>query len=159
MLGLEAEREMLCRTLSARDAVKHVLELREEKSMQVITLMWHWWLERNRVREGEQKMDAAKLAYIVRKNSEDFLAIGSSSKAPVHRVRKKWERPGVDVPRINCDGAFRSETSQGGRGFVIRDAAGQVIKAGAGSCPHLLDALHAEMLVCLEGVRTAGRWE
>jgi len=46
--------------------------------------------------------------------------------------------------------------STGGRGFDIRDCDGQVIKAGAGQCSHLLDALHAELLACLAGVRAAG---
>ena len=39
---------------------------------------------------------------------------------------------------------------------MIRDCDGQVIKAGAGQCSHLLDALHAELLACLAGVRAAG---
>ena len=65
-------------------------------------------------------------------------------------------RPIEDVLKINCDGAYRSETSSGGWGFVIRDRDGQVVQAGAGQCTHLLDALHAELLACLAGVRVAG---
>jgi hypothetical protein len=33
------------------------------------------------------------------------------------------------------------------RVFIIRDDAGILIKTGAGSCSHLLDAFHAEPLV------------
>ncbi|CAO2190873.1 unnamed protein product [Urochloa humidicola] len=40
--------------------------------------------------------------------------------------------------------------------FVIRNTEGQVIKAGAGRCEYLMDALHAELLACLMGVKTAG---
>jgi len=61
-----------------------------------------------------------------------------------------------DVLKINCDGVFRSATSVGGSGFVIRDDSGLVIKSGAGNCTHLMDALHAEMLAILAGVRAAG---
>ena len=39
---------------------------------------------------------------------------------------------------------------------MIRDCDGQVIKAGAGQCSHLLEALHAEQLACLASVRAAG---
>lgn len=60
-----------------------------------------------------------------------------------------------NVLKINCDEAYRSETSTGGWGFVIRDEAGQVIRSRAGSCSHMLDALHAELLACLARVRTA----
>ena len=35
-------------------------------------------------------------------------------------------RPIEDVLKINCDGAYRNETSSGGWGFVIRDRDGPV---------------------------------
>jgi len=43
-----------------------------------------------------------------------------------------------------------------GWGFVTRDDSGIAIKAGAENCAHLMDALHAEMLAILAGVRAAG---
>ncbi|RLN28963.1 hypothetical protein C2845_PM05G15270 [Panicum miliaceum] len=101
-------------------------------------------------------MEPSQLACIIWKNTDEFPTIGNVCTAIEPRSRKKWERPGKDVLKINCDGAFRSETSVGGWGFVIRDSAGLVIRSGAGSCLHLMDALHAELLACLAGVRAAG---
>jgi hypothetical protein len=124
--------------------------------VQVVTLLWNWWLERNRVREGERRMEPVHLACIARKTSDEFLAIGSQRPVSAARRMRRWVRPTEDVLKINSDGAYRSETSTGGWGFVIRDCDGQVIKAGAGQCPHLLEALHAELLACLAGVRAAG---
>ena len=156
ILGLETVREMLSKTSSARDAVRKILELGEKISVQVVTLLWNWWLERNRVREGERRMEPDHLAYIVRKTSDEFLAMGSQHPVSAANRMKRWTRPPEDVLKINCDGAYRSVTSTGGWGFVIRDCDGQVIKAWAGKCSHLLDALHAELLACLAGVRAAG---
>ncbi|RCV17582.1 hypothetical protein SETIT_3G231600v2 [Setaria italica] len=42
-------------------------------------------------------------------------------------------------------------SGDGGWGYVIRDDACTVVSAGAGRCEYLLDALHAELLACLEG--------
>ena len=108
------------------------------------------------MREGERRMEPDHLAYIVRKTSDEFLAMGSQRPVSAANRMKRWTRPPEDVLKINCDGAYRSVTSTGGWGFVIRDCDGQVIKAGAGKCSHLLDALHAELLACLAGVRAAG---
>jgi len=44
-------------------------------------------------------------------------------------------------------------------GFVIRDDSGVAIKSGAENYTHLMDALHAEMLAILAGVRAAGDLE
>ena len=61
--------------------------------------------------------------------------------------------------KLNCDGAFGSETLTSGWGFVIRYDSGVAINSGAGDCTHLMDALHAEMLSILAGVRAAGDLE
>ena len=58
--------------------------------------------------------------------------------------------------KINCDGAFGSETLTGGWGFVIKDDSGVAINSGAGNCTHLMDSLHTEMLASLAGARAAG---
>ena len=101
-------------------------------------------------------MEPDHLAYIVRKTSDEFLAMGSQHPVSAANRMKRWTRSPEDVLKINCVEAYRSVTSTGGWGFVIRDCDGQVIKAWAGKCSHLLDALHAELLACLAGVRAAG---
>lgn len=158
LLGLEQTREELCKTGSAKEAVRLILELDENVRLLLVTLLWHWWLERNRVRDGERRMEPTQLACIVRKNTDEFPTIGRPSSDSGTRIRKRWERPRADVLKINCDGAFRSETSAGSCGFVIRDAAGQVIRIGAGSWSHLMDALHAELLACWLVSGQQGRW-
>jgi len=147
---------MLSNTSSARDAVRTILDFDERKRLLAVTFMWHWWLERNRVREGDQRMEPSQLAYIAQKNTDEFQAIGGGCAEVKQREKKRWKRPPQEVLKINCDGAFRSETMTGGWGFVIRDDSGIAIKARVGNCAHLMDALHAEMLAILAGVRAAG---
>jgi len=77
MLGLCEVRDKLSHTFSAKEAVRSILELDENDILLAITLMWQWWLERNRVREGEQRMEPSQLAYIARKNTDEFQAISS----------------------------------------------------------------------------------
>ncbi|RLN13422.1 hypothetical protein C2845_PM09G23260 [Panicum miliaceum] len=54
-----------------------------------------------------------------------------------------------DQMKINTDGAFSQLSGDGGWGFVIRDEAGEVLKAGAGRIPYVSDAFHAEVIACL----------
>ena len=99
------------------------------------------------------------MAYIAQKNTDKFQAIGGGCAEVKQREKKRWKRPPQEVLKINCDGAFRSETLIGGWGFVIRDDSGVAIKSGAENYTHLMDALHAEMLAILAGVRAAGDLE
>ncbi|CAN6197019.1 unnamed protein product [Urochloa humidicola] len=124
--------------------------------MRIITLLWNWWLERNRVREGEVRRNTASIAVSVAKQSDEFLLIGQKGAAHAPQARHFWSRPPQDTYKINTDGAFSAATGEGGWGFVIRNNEGHVIRAGAGRCSFLLDALHAEVLACLMGVKEAG---
>ena len=51
--------------------------------------------------------------------------------------------------------SYIAETRCGGWGFVIRDAEGAVIYAGAGGIPCAMDAFHAEVLACHAGLKAA----
>jgi hypothetical protein len=58
----------------------------EEKCILVVTLLWHWWLERNRVREGEKRREVAGLAFIIRYQ----VTATENSRTP--RTLKKWSK-------------------------------------------------------------------
>jgi len=60
---------------------------------------------------------------------------------------KRWCKPVGDTLKINIDGSYIAETSCGGWCFVIRDAEGAVIHAGAGGIPCAMDAFHAVQLM------------
>ncbi|KAG2588003.1 hypothetical protein PVAP13_5NG187700 [Panicum virgatum] len=130
---------------SAKEMLKEIWGLEQKESLTVVLLLWHWWLERNRIREGERR-DLAGLIYIIRAQAVEFLNLATKLNSSPNGNRKKWSRPAGDVLRINSDGAFNPATRKGGWDFVIRDSQGTVIHAGAGAIPNALNALHVEVL-------------
>lgn len=73
------------------------------------------------------------------------------------RSTQKWRNPGVEMLKINVDGAYTPQTGNGGWGYVIRDDAGSLIESGAGRITHLMDAFHYEVLVLRAGIEAAAR--
>jgi hypothetical protein len=56
---------------------------------------------------------------------------------------KHWLQPEQGEVKVNSNGAFHEATKSGGWGFVIRDADGQVIRAGAGREEFLQNVFHS----------------
>ncbi|CAN6201987.1 unnamed protein product [Urochloa humidicola] len=152
---MEAIRSILSQKQSAREVVQYILELKERSQMHVIILLWQWWLERNRVREGDRRREAVGLAGVISRQSDEFLTIGREDQPQLIHRQKHWRKPHRGTFKINTDGAFLLNTGEGGWGYVIRDEEGNVIRAGAGRSSHLLDAFHAEVNACLRGVSAA----
>jgi hypothetical protein len=155
-LGLDSERLNLISRASATGMMEMILQMKEPVRMRVIVLLWYWWLE-NRIREGEKSRDPSTIAFAVARMSDEFLAIADEDKqrSCVSRVKAHWHKPPAGFLKINTDGAFAATSGSGGWGFVVRDEDGAVVCAGAGQCEYLLDALHAEALGCLQGIRAA----
>jgi len=161
-LLLEEERRTMGEMNSARGVIEYILRLPEKKQLQVVTLLWLWWQERNRRREGEKGREGAQLAVLIAHTADKYMKIGRPVTVPGPKTKKKWQRPDQGIYKINCDGSFHADTAVGGWGYVIRNDAGEVVLAGAGHCSHLMDALHAELLACQEGIKKAaeqGMWK
>ena len=67
----------------------------------------------------------------------------------------KWEKPGPEYIKVNCDAAFDAVTGNGGWGFVLRDADGDVVSARRCRVESLLNALHGELIAGIQGVQAA----
>lgn len=131
-----------------------MLQMKEEEQMKVMCLLWLWWKEHNKVREGNNRRAPAIIAHIVHQVANDYMSLRKKEirqPQPMHI----WQKPVDDQIKLNCDGAFSSEDSSGGWGYVLRDRDGDVILAGAGCLPHIQDALQAEVYACIKGVRGA----
>jgi hypothetical protein len=143
-----------------------IWKLEEKECILVVMLLWCWWLERNRIRGGERRREAAGIAFIIRFQAEEFMKIDAhqrrsdaagiafiirfqadkfikinarESPKPL-KALKRWSKPIEDVLKINSDAVFDPVTKKGGWGFVIWDSEGAMILAGAGAAPHALDA-------------------
>jgi len=154
-VGLEEIRERLAQSLSAEDFICKVLELDKKYLLRVCVLLYFWWRERNNVREGESMRNVTALSLMIQTYSDELLKEQQIHLGPSQRQEKRWKRPSEGVLKINVDAAFKPDTGQGGWGAVIRNAEGEVVRAGAGCLNHVMDALHAEMLAAREGVRLA----
>ncbi|RLN24757.1 hypothetical protein C2845_PM07G05680 [Panicum miliaceum] len=154
-LDMEDVRLALERADSAWEAVCFIMNLKESVQLKVINGLWHWWLERNRIREGERRRQAEELAYVVGRCTEEFIALNTKVGMLGERRREKWKRPASNKLKINSDGAFNAESGAGGWGFVIRDLDGDVVHAAAGRLEFVVDALQAEVMACLAGVKAA----
>jgi ribonuclease HI len=83
---------------------------------------------------------------------------GKQKKASFQPAEQKWQAPRGDVLKINCDGAFSTETKTGGWGFVVRDQYGDIRGAGAGFIPRAVSAAQAEMLACEAAAKASAGW-
>ena len=66
----------------------HVLEIPEVEQMQVVDMLWQWWLEWNWVSEGDQRRGPSAPAFVVTKQSEEFLTIGEDRQPVIQPAEK-----------------------------------------------------------------------
>jgi hypothetical protein len=50
---------------SAKEAPEVILSIEEQTMMKCITLLWTWWRERNRIREGESGRGVVALIHSI----------------------------------------------------------------------------------------------
>ncbi|RLN31237.1 hypothetical protein C2845_PM05G24200 [Panicum miliaceum] len=133
---MEEQRKLLSEMNSPNEVLHYILQMKGEEQMKMIVLLWKWWNERNRIREGEKGRETQDLVYLFQKNAQDFLNLGSTEEEAMSRPAQRWQKPTEDFIKINSDGAFLANTGEGGWGYVIRDGDGEVICAGAGPTFH-----------------------
>jgi len=129
-VGLEQTRSVLKEIQNPREVVHHILGLDTLTQVRVVTLLWTWWAERNRYREGEKECRVSDMAFMVTHQAYEFVEI-SKSKSGVSDggvAPKIWKKPNPDNLKINSDGAFFPSDGMGSWGYVIRDQDGQVVR-------------------------------
>jgi ribonuclease HI len=139
------------------EIVKMILALRSGIRLKVIFLLYNWWNERNSVREGEKRRQAAHIAGLSWKQAMEIenLHKPMQQESGVRRRMRKWQRPQAGKLKINVDGAFRELDKNGGWGYVIRDEDGRVIHSGSGRQRYACNAMQMELRACIEGVKAA----
>ncbi|TVU25790.1 hypothetical protein EJB05_28299, partial [Eragrostis curvula] len=102
---------------SPKLVVEYILKLKEEKKIQVICLLWTWWSERNRIREGENRRTVANLAHGIHIYSLEILRVLEKEKKPRSKSTSRWTRPDTGVLKINCDASIMAVSGTGGWGY------------------------------------------
>lgn len=80
----------------------HIFEMPEVEQMLVVDMLWQWWLERNWVSEGDQRRGPSALAFVVTKQSDEFLTIGEERQPLSSDLagRKRYSKPESNTYRI-----------------------------------------------------------
>lgn len=153
-LFLEKQQLDLAAKANPIEVLAYIFRLSDEVERKVIVMLWSWWGERNRRREGDGSQEPSYIAKSVVSYASEVGEVYTKEKHKHFREKKRWEKPQEDTLKINCDGAFHADTGAAGWGFVIRDADGDVALAGKGRLDHV-DSFQAEAISCLQGVQAA----
>lgn len=76
-------------------------------------------------------------------------------RSDTHQV---WQRPALDILKLNIDGASSAASGSGGWGFVVRGSQADVRGSGAGRIQHVASAPQAEGVAYLEALHVASDW-
>jgi len=121
----------------------------------VVTTLWHWWLERNRIRGGEKRREVGGLAFEIRFHTEEYLKLAASENPKPPKTLRRWTKPGGEVLKINSDGSFHEKEKIGAWSFVVRDSDGHGVLAGSGKLAAVHDALFVESEAVLAALKAA----
>jgi hypothetical protein len=92
-MQLQGVRDQLAQAITAKELVWEVLKLKKEVQRRVITVMYIWWSERCRVREGDAPRSSGQIAQIVRCYYEEWASLNNVQAAPVElRRRPIWSK-------------------------------------------------------------------
>jgi hypothetical protein len=73
-LGYENIRLKIQSVGSIEEAMDEIWKLSNEQKMQIVTMWWLWWRERNRVREGEMPLEIVEIVHRVKCISAEFVS-------------------------------------------------------------------------------------
>ena len=157
-LSLESVRKNLADAALVRIAVLRILELEEEQKLLVITALWFIWQERNIIREEGRRRPVELIARYAKTYIHEHRLEAEREQIRASRLVRRgerWQKPPVEFLKLNCDACFKSCSSSGSWGFLIRDSDGDVVITGRGKVDQLLNAFQGELIACLQGIQTA----
>jgi hypothetical protein len=154
-LGLEDVRMELAMSTSVLHALDIIWKTPVVTRLQIMTLWWLWWSNRNKLREGDITLDAAAVAHQARFYVAEYMEILGKKEKDKTREQTIWTAPDQDVLKFNIDGAFSKGHNHAGWGVVVRDHRGDVVAATAGQSEYVSDAFHAELCAAVQAVRLA----
>ena len=99
-LGFENVRQKLETADSARETLEMIWTLPERERLQILTSWWHWWNNRNKLREGELLVSCVDIVRRGISQADEFLEMFSNSCKKMNADPHKW-RPPEGVLKIN----------------------------------------------------------
>ena len=158
-MNLEDVRILLLTLGSAKEVVEHILSMNRDKQQLVISLLWAWWIGRNKANVGDRAPLVLEIASRASVLAAEFLRAHQEQPSISGKsIRKgnKWNPPPIDVLKINSDGSFHEKDKTDAWGFVVRDSDGHGVLAGSGKLAAVHDALSTtESEACLAALKAA----
>lgn len=129
----------------------------EEDDLLLVSCLAHkTWLRRNAVIFGGKIYFPAHLVHSTANSPVAFHQAQLSSPmgfgSPARPVRQVWQRPPVEVSKLNWDASLNKETRTMGVRVIIRDAEGLVLASLCSIVPFIMDPTIVEAIVAWKAV-------
>ena len=134
-----------------------ILQKTEEKCLKICTLLWSWWLQRNKANKGQNIKGIDEAYHSFQLNLTESLGKMEKTKEKKQKKSQVWSPPPDGFLKINSDGSFKEQNHNGGWGFIIRNDQGENLVAGAGNIRNVFDPLHAEAVAMKHAIEEAVR--
>ena len=142
---------------NAKWVMIQILNKKENICIKICTLLWTWWLERNRANQGQQVRNLNQILHSWQFHLLDYKQHLKKEKGKKQKSEQIWSSPPKDFLKVNLDGAFRKENQLGGWGFIISNERGEKLVAGAGKLDNIADPLQAEAMAMYNAIWEAER--
>jgi ribonuclease HI len=151
-------REKLLKSQDSIQFIMEITQLEKKQKLKTLGLIWWLWQSRNKTMAGDRRITQDSIPVLAKRAADEFDQYFSNDKCLKQKKNQTWNPPKEGVLKINIDGSFLPCNNSGGWGFIIRDANGEPMGAGAGSIPQANDALQTEAIACLTGLQWAQSW-
>ncbi|KAK9987726.1 hypothetical protein SO802_027965 [Lithocarpus litseifolius] len=118
----------------------------EDKLVQIVTIAWALWCNRNKVRNGRKRKTGMEITRWAATYPAKYTAATESTSFPRQtlELRSLWTPPAAPSFKVNVDGAVFSSQGAVGIGVLIRDDEGRVEGALSKKIMAPLGAVEAE---------------
>ena len=120
-------------------------ELPTHTRVQILTMWWHWWNNRNKLREGELPISSDDVVRRSISQADEFLELFGKGRNKNKADHTKWRPPADGVIKLNCDAAYNSGDSFATWGVAVRNQHGDLVAASAGKIDGIHDVFGAEL--------------
>ncbi|CAM0913463.1 unnamed protein product [Alopecurus aequalis] len=156
-LQLEDVRLSLMQCHGPLKVLEKIHQLPEKNKLTVVALLWAWWTERNKENHKEKRRSTEDMPFLVRHHVDEWIQFYKPKPRQASGDNPVWQPPPDDFIILNTNGAFVETDKISGWGAIARDRQGTVIFAAAGKILNACDAMHAEALAVMHGIRQADR--
>jgi ribonuclease HI len=119
-------------------------------------VIYNLWQARNDARESQLIADPTSVVLKTAAALEEWKEVHKiSSHAAGAKPSEQWLRPELGWVKVNADVAYHSADGVGGGGVVLRDHHDNFVSGASHFFAHLIDAEHAELLACRQGLLLA----